>query len=464
MRCYIVCSCGLRCILDSKAIILTLNSMKQKLFLALFINIFAIGIISPAVSADTTLLVPHSWDQGLFATKGTYDDSAHSWGQRATSGAWGTGGVNYQSGSTTNWRAASSGSLNVVLNGSYCPGACAYGSGTGYKGLVQFWNDPANFVAFGLIHDPGVSPNGMTIMIEGSANGQPIGGYWPGGAITGTSHLFAFNWGPGGISVTIDNNVTLGPYPVAATNPSISFLGAGRNTGDIADTTFSGINFSPGSVVADPIVIPASSPYLTYSATLSQAGTGTGHSAYINAHDASNNAISIGIQSDTGAPESQGNPYYIWERVQNGVFTYQYLGPAAAGNNPVTLKWWKGEQTAVFYEGATPVANISVNLIPRLFFNVEGNARLNGDSVNDTFTNTQVAVGDTCPTYCGLNGTWNTTDFNFHGLTATRTNGSTQNGANFTVNGTVSGLPAGGNWDNNLVAGIGMIAQYWNGQ
>jgi len=87
--------------------------MKQKLFLALFINIFAIGIISPAVSADTTLLVPHSWDQGLFATKGTYDDSAHSWGQRATSGAWGTGGVNYQSGSTTNWRAASSGSLNV---------------------------------------------------------------------------------------------------------------------------------------------------------------------------------------------------------------------------------------------------------------------------------------------------------------------------------------------------------------
>ncbi len=440
--------------------------MKQKLFFAFLVAAFAIAFTSPAVHADTTLLVPYSWDPGLFATRTTYDDSAHSWGRRATGGAWGTGSVNYQSGSTNNYRAGASGTLNVVLNGSYCPGgACSYGSGTGYKGLVQFWNDPGNFVAFGLIHDPGVSPNGVTIMIEGAASGRPVGGYWPAGAITGTSHLFTLSWGPSGISVTVDHNVTLGPYPVSATNPSISFLGAGRNTGDITDTTFSGINFSAGSVVADPIVVPAGSPYATYSATINEGGSGTGYSAYINTHDANSNALSVGIQSDSGAPESRGSPYYIWERVQNGIFTYQYLGPAPAGNNPVTLKWWKNEQVAVFYEGATPVADISMKLIPRLFFSVEGNGRHNGDSVNDTITNTQITVGDTCPTYCGLNGAWNTADPTFHtfGLSASNTNGQPQNGANFTVTGTVAGLAPGHDWDSDQVSGIGMIAQYWNG-
>lgn len=403
--------------------------MKIKPVLFILVAITIVLSLRPIVLAATTALSPYSWDPGLFATKGTYNDTAHSWGRRQTEGAWGTRGVNYQSGSTTTYRGGSSGTLNVVLNGTYCPNnQCAYGSGTGYKGLVQFWNDPSNFVAIGLIHDPGVSPQGMTIMIEGAGAGKPIGGYWPGGAVTGTSHLFTFNWNASGIKVSIDNNVTLGPYPVAATNPSISFLSAGRNTGDIADTTFSGINFSSGSVVADPIVIPAGNPYLTYSSNLTESGSGTGHSAYINAHDANNNAISVGIQSDTASPESRGTPYYVWERVQNGQFTYQYLSPASAGSQPITLKWWKNEKTAVFYAGTTPIANISVNLIPRLFFNVEGNARLNGDTVNDTITNTQITVGDTCPTYCGLNGTWNTTDFNFHGLKATRTNSNTQNG------------------------------------
>ncbi|HXR50301.1 MAG TPA: hypothetical protein VN778_04725, partial [Verrucomicrobiae bacterium] len=380
--------------------------------------------------------------------------------------AWGTGSVNYQSGVTTTSRGSSSGTLNVRLNGTCCPGGrCSYGSGSGYKGLVQFWNDPGNYIAFGLIHDPGVSPTGTTLMIEGAAGGRPVGGYWGNNGISGTSHLFTFNWTAGGISVTIDNNVTLGPYPVAENNPSISFLAAGRNTGDIADTTFTNISFSTGSITAEPVTIPAGSPYLTYTATMNEAGSGTGYSSYINAHDGSNNAISVGIQTDSSQPESHGQPYYIWELVQNGTFTYDYLGPAASNTNePVTLKWWSGDNTAVFYEGNTAVADIDATLVPRLFFNVEGNARVNGDSVNDSFTNTQISAGDTCPTYCGLNGSWNTSSFNFYGLTATNTNGQPQNGANFTVAGTVSGLPAGGTWDTNEVAGIGMIAQYWNGQ
>lgn len=437
---------------------------KIKFISIAFVYLFSLAAIQASTLAEQTPLSTYSWDPGLYATAGRYNSDVHAWGQRKTSGAWGTGAVNYQSGSTTSYLGSSSGILNVVLNGTYCPsGACSYGSGSGYKGLVQFWNDPLNYVAFGLIHDPGVSPKGTTLMIEGAANGKPVGGYWPGGSISGTSHLFTLSWSTSGISLAIDGQVNLGPYPVSATNPSISFLAAGRNTGDIADTTFSGISFSPGSVVAAPIVIPAGSPYLSYSATLNEAGSGTGYSAYINAHDASNNALSVGIQTDSASPESKGNPHYIWELVQNGKFTYSYLGAATPGSHLITLKWWK-DDTAVFYVDSVPISNISAHLSPRLFFNVEGNARKNGDTVNSTFANTQISVGDSCPTYCGLSGSWNTSSFNFYGLAATNTNGQAQNGANFTVAGTVTGLPPTADWDSNLVAGIGMIAQYWNGQ
>jgi hypothetical protein len=212
-----------------------------------------------------------------------------------------------------------------------------------------------------------------------------------------------------------------------------------------------------------PVGVPAGTPYFKFTANLSEGGSGTGYSAYVNAHDGASDALSVGIQSDATDPHSQGQPWFVWELVQNGQFSYAYLGPAPAGFTTVSLAWWPSSQTAVFYEGTTPVADIHATFSGRLFFQVEGNARQNGDSVNDTFTNAQIAVGDTCPAYCGLNGSWNTSNFNFYGLTARDTNGAPQNGANFTVTGTVSGLPPGGNWDTNEVAGIAMIAQYWNG-
>jgi hypothetical protein len=195
---------------------------------------------------------------------------------------------------------------------------------------------------------------------------------------------------------------------------------------------------------------------------MSQGGSGTGYSAYVNAHDANGNAISVGIQSDQTDPHSQGRPWYIWERVQGGRFTYGYVAPAPAGNDAVTLSWW-ANGVAVFSVNGSPIAQIPMTLVPRLFFGVEGDARQNGDSVNDTFANAQITVGNQCPTYCGLNGTWNTSSFNTDGLRAQETNGAPQNGANFTVTGTAS-APPGANWDNSVIAGIAMIAQYWNGQ
>jgi hypothetical protein len=207
---------------------------------------------------------------------------------------------------------------------------------------------------------------------------------------------------------------------------------------------------------------PSGAPYATFSASVSEGGSGSGYSAYVNMHDASNDALSVGIQSDTTDPNSQGNPWYIWERVQNGQFTYGYLAPASPGNHLITLSWWSGSNTAEFYVDNNPIAQIPTVLVPRLFFQVEGDARQNGDSVNDVFANTQIAAGNNCPTYCGLNGSWNT-GFSFDGPRATETNGQPQNGASFTVTGTAS-APPGANWDNTIIAGIAMIAQYWAGQ
>ena len=227
-----------------------------------------------------------------------------------------------------------------------------------------------------------------------------------------------------------------------------------------------GSNDGGGNDGGGNVSVPNGTPYVTYTADIKDGGSGTGHSAYIVVHDAYNNALGFGIQSDTAAPETHGAPWYIWQRVQNGVFTFKYIKSATTGTAKVTIKWWKDEQVAVVYENGTAIANISVKLVPRLFFNAEGNARLNGDSVNSTVKNVDITVGTDCPTYCGLNGSWNTTSYNFYGLTATNTNGRPQNGANFSITGTATGIPPGLDWDTtpNPVGGIGKIAQYWNGQ
>ena len=209
--------------------------------------------------------------------------------------------------------------------------------------------------------------------------------------------------------------------------------------------------------------VPAGSPYFSFSVNMTEGGSGTGYSSYIGVHDPYNDALSVGIQSDSTAPPGNGAPYYIWELVQNGNFTFGYLNPAGAGSAPITLAWWSGANTAVFYEGSTPVADISASFTPRLGFSIEGDARQNGDSVNDVFTNTQIKVGNNCPSSCGLLGTWNSSSYNYYGLMAHQTNNAAQNGANFTVTGTASGVPPGGNWGNALIAGMADISQLWNG-
>jgi len=199
-------------------------------------------------------------------------------------------------------------------------------------------------------------------------------------------------------------------------------------------------------------------PYLTYTAFLVEKGTGTGYSSYINVHDAHNNALSVGIQSDTGSTESKGQPRFIWERVQNGKFTYGYMSAASHAKQAVGIRWYKNDVAAIMLKGKT-VGTIDMKLQGRLFFNAEANARLNGDTVNSQVNTIAIAVGDTAKN-TGLAGKWNTS-FSFHGLKARQTNAPAVQGAAFVISGKVSGLPRGGNWDTTEVAGIAMIAQRW---
>ena len=70
------------------------------------------------------------------------------------------------------------------------------------------------------------------------------------------------------------------------------------------------------------------------------------------------------------------------------------------------------------------------------------------------------------------NGVWHDGSFDFWGVDATQTGGSASN-ASCTIQGTVTGLPAGADWDTietvygysgQPVAAISMIAEWWYNQ
>ncbi|SOC88370.1 hypothetical protein SAMN05660766_2073 [Curtobacterium sp. 314Chir4.1] len=213
-----------------------------------------------------------------------------------------------------------------------------------------------------------------------------------------------------------------------------------------------------GATASAATVAPHGTPLVEYTANITEGGSGTGYSSYINVHDAYNNAFSVGIQSDKGSTVSKGAPRFIWERVQNGKFSYGYLGPATHNVTPVGLRFYPNNVGTFFANGHT-IAAVGLTLKGRLFFNVEGNGRLNGDVVHSSMRDVKITVRNK-PGVSGLQGTWNP-NFSFHGLKARQTNSPAVQGATFWVDGRVSGLPKGGNWDTTEVAGIAMITQRW---
>ncbi len=391
-----------------------------------------------------------SQDPGLFATVSGNDSVVHAWGVRSTPGAWGTGPMNYESGATTTYNQPSSGSLSFDMYGTYCPGGvCSYGAGTGYQAFVQVWNDTGDYVAFGLIHDPAVSPTGTTIEVVGAAHGQPIGGFWPGGAVGGSDHHITVTWNSQGVQFNMDNNTTLGYYPVAITDPSISFIAAARMPGDTVDATFENIQFDTDA----PVAIPAGNPTISVTTTMTESGSGSGYDSLLGLHDnQSGNAVDFGIQSDTTSNTSRGQPWFFWQDVSDGAFNYSYLSPAPLSSGTasaaVTISWWQNPGEAVFYANGKALAEVSLDLSGTLIVSVEGMAREEGDSVSDTFTNIDCTVPSTCIDP-GPIGPWNLS-YDYYGINATETGGSGYNDTSIAISGTATGVPSGDNWGSAL--------------
>ena len=164
-------------------------------------------------------------------------------GVRISQTAWGLGPDNYMAGVTSKQRLPSSGQLEFWIAGTGPDSAI--GSGTGYKALVQFWNDVQNYIALGLIHDPGPSPDGITVMVEGAADSLPVGGYWGSDMppITNDRHHIVVSWTPTQISWVIDDYESHRmTFNINMNNPSFSILGAARLPGDSVSVNFESIN------------------------------------------------------------------------------------------------------------------------------------------------------------------------------------------------------------------------------
>ena len=462
--------------------------------------------------AAVTELVPWSLDNGglaaggLTATVPFSMEWAHVYGIRQSGIPWGQGPVNYASGATVYDWGRSPGSLDVDLIANASGGV--YGTGSGFKTYVQFWNDAQDYIAIGLIHDsyacPLCGPSQVTLMIEGSSslgNGGPIGGYWNNVVITGNAHHFRFTWTAQSLTITMDNpNNSPNPQPltyaIKMNAPSISFMGAARMPGDSIDTVFQNIVFASSGLPSQPfpIAIPSGSPYVRYSSPVQVNGTGTGYNAYLHISDFSTgNAMAVGIQADTADVNSRGAPEFIIQRFQNGVFDFRLVQSADNNAHLVQLAWWNTDSTgavvntAVFYVDNVPIASFQTTLRPRLMFAVYAGARLNGDSVTANFTTAggQTGVdavfspGQCTPGgSCDLNGAWNLTVpsdphcYTFDcGITPSYLNGAPLQGATFRIQGTVNGIPPAcpngrspADWDCYMVLGQALIAQQWFGQ
>ncbi|MQA30639.1 MAG: hypothetical protein GEU82_12520 [Luteitalea sp.] len=478
-------------------------------WLVVFAVVATASLTATPSLAVVTELVPWSLDSGglsgggLTATATLSMERVRISGRRRSQTPWGLGAVNYVAGATVYAYGRSPGTLDVDL----IPAGPnnTYGSGSGFKSYVQFWNDPANYVAIGLIYDPAASPmcaaggRGVTLMIEGSSSlvsPGPIGGYWNNVCLSGAGHHFKFQWTANTISVTLDdpdNSPNPQPlvYPITMNAPSITFMGGARLPGDSVTVLFQNIVFS-ASAVPDPpfpVTVPSGPPYVRFRAPIQVTGTGSGYNAYAHISDvstttttASGNAMSVGIQADTGDPNSLGAPFFTLQRVIDGAFDFRMVKPADNNPHVIELAWWASPvSVAVFYADGVPIASFGMPLTPRLIFAVDAGARLNGDSVSADFTSAGSQIGVTAkfptsanpacvPGNCGLNGSWNTTPSQVcptgscFGLTAIQLNPPAQQAGMFTIGGTVSGIPPGGDWHSHPVYAPAVIAQLWFGQ
>lgn len=438
----------------------------------------AVFLLLPMVALGaTTTYSAFTFDDagGLASSVNTASDKITISGTRVSSGAWGTGAVNYAAGATASYTLPN-GDLTVDVVGLESDGS--YGTGTGFKVFVQFWNDPENYIALGLIHDPAVSPDGITLMVEGAAYGQPIGGYWGEGSpsVVIGAHSFEVTWTDDQISWTIDGledyRMT---YAIQMNAPSFTIMGAAREQSDTVNVAFQNIYLS--NVPSVSVTVPDETPRATIGGNVNYNGddSNVGWGVAINMHDAYGSAISFGYQADSNDPNSdQVIPYLHYNRTSGGTqyFDHAYIG-SYPGSEYTTQRWdlkyYESAGKVVFFLNNEAIGEAAITLTNRIFFQVQIEGAQNGDTMAATFTD--VAIGGTWSdgTAVTPNGNWNDDDFNFWGLSGSQT-GGTPTDADFYLSGTVSGLPEGADWDTiettygyagQPVASVIMVAEWW---
>ena len=231
-------------------------------------------------------------------------------------------------------------------------------------------------------------------------------------------------------------------------------------------TTVRTASTSPSPPVAPDATnptVPNEAPRATISATVSSSGGGHGWAAYLNLHDGNNNAVAMGTQSDDGDTPSSGHPMDHVNVVNNGHFTHAYgTTPEPPGqSHRWEVRYYDGAGKAIFFQDGTPLLGVSIKLVGRVFYQTEVNCKVDGDSVDATFTNVTIGgTKDGAPVT--PSGTWNTHGFNFWNLQMQQTNDqSIVQGANMHGFGTIGGM-GNKDWDtaNPPAAAIGMITEY----
>lgn len=239
--------------------------------------------------------------------------------------------------------------------------------------------------------------------------------------------LPAYNWQQEGIACT---SVAKGDplYPITFAGPSIS------GDANIANTN------SQYSIEAD--------------VTLS--GSGTGYHAKVTANT-STSAVSFGIQYDEyGVSPYTGQTVFLIENVSsNDAGCQEYVRPGYAARNKtfhIMLTVQSDGKCDVYVDGANvgTVNNTGLANAP-VYLRVEASARLNGDSVDATFSNIKVKGSGSY----NESKLWGTHDFTTNaGISSDASKFSSEKKVN--IKGTVTGLSAGEDWDNayDRVSGI----------
>lgn len=209
--------------------------------------------------------------------------------------------------------------------------------------------------------------------------------------------------------------------------------GAPGNVGGIVST-----NSEPYYDKNNYSAFEADGAFAGIEADMELTGGGSGYHAKIDIHDRHGVAVSFGIQYEYNLSRQyshiSNNTAFLVENVMSHATqaghqgkNYHFIKSASLGQTyRVAMSWYK-DNSLRFYVDGQEIFRTSTTLTPPLFFQVEGSAMKNGDSVNAQFSNVRVKCGE--DPYYGTWADWNDRDFDFFGLDGRITKGGTAAGS-----------------------------------